>query len=179
MGTSNTRPCLILAGQWRMKGTRCPPSKVTYLVPRNGLAYSFAVGPLSEVKMTMVCRRFPRLQRLHHLADAPIQLLNHIAAHPVLRRALEHLAGSVRRVRVIVRVVQEEGLISLLADDLRDTPCVKLRQSIKGRAGENLLLAVEESSANGQSCRACRSSCRILAPKDGTRVPYPNATCRP
>ena len=61
MLTLDTVGSAIRAGQWKINGTRWPPSNVTYFVPRYGLAYTLAVGPLSDVKMMIVLKGFSRM----------------------------------------------------------------------------------------------------------------------
>ena len=69
-------------------------------------------------------------QRGHHLADAPVEFLHHVAADAVLRSPFEVFAGLIRCMRIVVGVVQEERLAAfrLLANDRCDALGVKFRQ---------------------------------------------------
>ena len=55
-----TEPCSINPGQRRTQGTRIPPSKVVFFVPRQGRFTSSVSPPLSLVKKTNVFSEMPR-----------------------------------------------------------------------------------------------------------------------
>ena len=113
-------PAGILPGHQAIVGSRMPPSQVLPLPPRSRPAEPpcwllISHGPLSLVKNTSVLLVELQLaQRVEHLADAPVELLDHVAIQAAAALALELLGSEQRHVRKVVRQVEEERPVAVL-----------------------------------------------------------------
>ena len=84
-------------------------------------------------------------QRLHHLPDAPVQLLYDVSTHPILGGASEPLASLERSMRIVVGIVEKERLLGVLLDDLGHSLGVELGQPSERSLGEDLFAVIEEA----------------------------------
>ena len=113
-----TRP-----GQRTRNGTRVPPSNMLYLPPRSGPAGRWpprslhrAVGVavvdhravVAGEDHQRVVRQLESVERVEHLADAPVELCDRVAARAASARAGEPRVGHARDVDVVGGEVEEE-----------------------------------------------------------------------
>ena len=124
-----TVPGRIRPGHQAMPGSRMPPSHVEPLPSRNGPADPPASpwishGPLSLVKKTSVLLVEPlAAERVEHLADAPVEFLDHVAVQPAAalagRTCSEANSGTCGKV---CGEVEEERAVLVVADELHRPP---------------------------------------------------------
>ena len=159
-GARQTMPAGSRPGQRAMHGTRKPPSQVVLFIPRRPPVLPPNQGPLSLVKITSVLSSRPSsLSRAEHLADAPVQLGQHVAIEAGAAFLVESLRAGQRLVRHRVSEVQEKRPVAVALDESQRPLGIPPGQRRLNDRVFDLFLAFEQiAPAACRCCRGCRDT---------------------